>query len=335
MEKMEFGQRRITRLKIRIKSRLHLTLIAMHKSEYRKNGGLGFAIDYPSCELTFSRATDFSITDNRIYPTADDEQEKLITLLQTIRTKNSFASAVEIVIDGNMIPHAGFGSGTAITLACLEALHTLNGSNPSADCLIRESGRGGTSGVGIHTYFNGGCVFDLGKPIDDKIHSPSNHVISPPLPLLLAQLPMPNWDFGVCIPLAIPRKTQAEERAFFERTCPLPREAVYEALYHSLFGLYAAIREADKSTFCRALRTIETCAWKQAERQEYGVALSEIEQSLYKQGAEAVGMSSLGPSLFFLADNVPDLVAKMHNKRPDCEWLLTKPVNYGRKLNYD
>ncbi len=322
-------------LKIGTHSRLHLTLLAMHKDEYRMNGGLGFAIDDPSCELTFSRDTDFSITDNRSYPLADDEQEKLITLLQTIRTKDGFASAVGIVIDGNMIPHAGFGSGTAITLACIEALHTLNGSNPSADFLIRESRRGGTSGVGIHTYFNGGCVFDLGKPIDDKIHSPSNHVISPILPLLLTQLPMPNWDFGVCIPLAIPRKTQAEERAFFERTCPLAPEAVYEALYHSLYGLYAAIREADKSTFCRALRTIQTCAWKQAERQEYGVALSEIEQSLYEQGAEAVGMSSLGPSLFFLSDNVPDLLTKMRSRRPDCEWLLTKPTNHGRKLSHD
>lgn len=320
---------------LKVYSRLHMTLLAMHKGMYRMNGGIGFAIDEPRCKLTFSRATDFSITDNRVYPLADDENEKLITLLQIIRKKNGFANAVEIVIDGNMIPHAGFGSGTAITLACLEALHTQNGSNPSADDLIKESRRGGTSGVGIHTYFNGGCVFDLGKSIDDKIHSPSNHVISPTLPLLLAQLPMPDWDFGVCIPLAIPRKTQAEERAFFERTCPLAREAVYETLYHSLFGLYAAIREADKSTFCSALRTIQTCAWKQAERQEYGVALSEIEQSLYEQGAEAVGMSSLGPSLFFLGENVPDVIDRMRLKRQDCDWLLTKPANNGRTITYD
>ena len=307
----------------------------MHKGEYRINGGLGFAINEPCCELTFSRATDFSITDNRVCPLTDIEREKLITLLKTIRTMNCFANAVEVVIDGNMIPHAGFGSGTAITLACIEALHTLNGSSPSKDDLIRESRRGGTSGVGIHTYFTGGCVFDLGRSIDDKIHSPSNHVVSPTLPLLLDQLPMPDWDFGVCIPLAIPRKTQAEERAFFERTCPLESDAVYETLYHTLFGLYPAIREGDRSTFCHALRTIQSCAWKQAERQEYGVALSELEHSLYAQGAEAVGMSSLGPSLFFLAENVPDLVAKMHNKRADCEWLLTKPANHGRKLSHD
>ncbi|PPD18075.1 MAG: beta-ribofuranosylaminobenzene 5'-phosphate synthase [Methylobacter sp.] len=320
---------------LKVYSRLHMTLLAMHKGMYRMNGGIGFAINEPRCEFAFSRATDFSITDNRAYPLADDENEKIITLLQNIREKNGFANAVEVIIEGNMIPHAGFGSGTAITLACIEALHTINNSNPSKDDLIRESRRGGTSGIGIHTYFTGGCVFDLGRPIDNKMHSPSNHVASPILPLLLDQLPMPDWDFGVCIPLAIPRKTQAEERAFFERICPLESDAVYETLYHTLFGLYPAIREGNRSTFCHALRAIQACAWKQAERQEYGVALSDLEQSLYEQGAEAVGMSSLGPSLFFLAENVPDLIAKMRNKRPDCEWLLTKPANHGRKLSHD
>ena len=138
-------------LTIKVHSRIHFTLLAMHKGEYRINGGLGFAIDNPNCELTFSSATNCSITDNRIYPLAVNEQEKLIALLQTIRTKNGFANAVEIVVDGNMYPHAGFGSGTAITLACLEALHKLNGFHVLADDLAKESGRGGTSGVGIHT----------------------------------------------------------------------------------------------------------------------------------------------------------------------------------------
>jgi beta-ribofuranosylaminobenzene 5'-phosphate synthase len=143
---------------------------------------------------------------------------------------------------------------------------------------------------------------------------------------------MPDWEIGICIPLSIPHKSQAEERAFFERTCPLPTEAVYETLHHALFGLYAAIREADRTTFCRALRAVQACAWKKAERLEYGAALTDIEQALYANGAEAVGMSSLGPSLFFLADNVPDIVNQMRLTRSDCEWLVTRPANYGRQL---
>lgn len=322
------------KLTVSAHSRLHLTLLAMHNGEYRINGGLGFAIDNPNCQLTFSSAADFAINDQRTIPLVGNELERLVTLLQTEQKRCDFPVAVEIVINGNMRPHSGFGSGSAISLACLEALHRLNGSMPSPDELITASGRGGTSGVGIHSYFSGGCVFDLGRTTDNNAHAPS-HQVTASRPLLLDQLPMPDWEIGICIPLSVPYKSQAEERAFFERTCPLPAEAVYETLYHSLFGLYAAIRDADRTTFCHALRAVQACAWKKAERLEYGAALIEIEQALYANGAEAVGMSSLGPSLFFLADNVTDIVNQMRLTRPDCEWLLTRPANYGRKLTDD
>ncbi|MGZ8955337.1 MAG: beta-ribofuranosylaminobenzene 5'-phosphate synthase family protein [Methylovulum sp.] len=328
---MEKQPKKINSLTIFIYSRLHLTLLAMHNSEYRINGGLGFAITDPRCALIFSTATDFSINDQRPNPLANKELKRLVTLLRTEQKRHDFPIAADIVINGNMRPHSGFGSGSAISLACLEALHRLNGSIPSTAELVDASGRGGTSGVGIHSYFSGGCVFDLGRPTDSNAHAPS-HQVTASRPLLLDQLPMPDWEIGICMPLTILHKSQADERAFFERTCPLPAEAVYETLYHSLFGLYAAIREADRATFCHALRAVQACAWKKAERLEYGTALFEIEQALYANGAEAVGMSSLGPSLFFLADNTADIINQMRLARPDCEWLLTRPANHGREL---
>ncbi|TAN70164.1 MAG: beta-ribofuranosylaminobenzene 5'-phosphate synthase [Methylobacter sp.] len=323
--------RRIKRLKVSAPSRLHLTLLAMHNGEYRINGGLGFAIADPSCELTFSSSVDFSIDDQRTNPLGCDELERLVTLLKTEQKRRGFPVAVDVVINGNMRPHFGFGSGSAISLACLEALHRLNGSMPSPSELVAASGRGGTSGVGIHSYFSGGCVFDLGRTSDNSAHAPSHHATAS-RPLLLDQLPMPDWEIGICIPLSVRHKSQADERAFFERTCPLPAEAVYETLYHSLFGLYAAIREVDKTTFCNALRAVQTCAWKKAEWLEYGSSLMDIEQALYTGGAEAVGMSSLGPSLFFLATNVTELINQMRLVHPDCEWILTCPANHGRRL---
>lgn len=321
------------KLRISAFSRLHLTLLAMHAGEYRINGGIGFAITDPACELVFSGAPVFSIDDQRADPLSHNELARLSTILHAEQERHGFATALDVTVGGRMRTHSGFGSGTAISLACLEALHRLNGSAPSPAALISASGRGGTSGVGIHTYFSGGCVFDLGRSVGIGLHEPSHQVAIPQPPLVMDRLPMPEWDIGICIPLDIPHKTEAEERAFFERTCPLPAEAVYATVHHALFGLYAAIREADRSTFCRALRAVQECAWKKAERLEYGSALAEIEQSLYDCGAEAVGMSSLGPSLFFLADNVADVVSRMQNARPDCECFLTHPVNSGRSLH--
>lgn len=323
-----------TKLTIFVNSRLHLTLLALHSGEYRVNGGLGFAIAEPTCILIFSKATSFSILDNRTHPLTVEESDRLQTLLIEEQKLLEFGHALDIVLSGNMRPHAGFGSGTAITLACLEALHLVNGSQATPAELITASGRGGTSGVGIHSYFSGGYVFDLGRKIDGSPFMPSNQTGPKQLPLLLDRGPMPAWEFGICLPAGIPHKTQAEEREFFARTCPLPADAVYETVYHTLFGLYAALREADRAGFCNALNTIQTCAWKQAERQEYGRELLDLEQAIYMAGADAVGMSSLGPSLFFLADDVPAIIEKMRIGRPDCDWLITRPDNHGRKIVY-
>lgn len=330
---MEQRQGSPTRLTIAVYSRLHLTLLAMHAGEYRINGGIGFAIADPACELVFSGAPISSIDDQRADPLSPNELVRLSSILHAEQKRHSFATAIAITIGGRMRTHSGFGSGTAISLACLEALHRLNGSTPSPAALISASGRGGTSGVGIHTYFSGGCVLDLGRPVGIDLHEPSHQASALQPPLVMDHLPMPEWDIGICIPLGIPHKTEAEERAFFERTCPLPASAVYETLYHSLFGLYAAIREADRATFCRSLRAVQECAWKKAERLEYGSALAEIEQSLYGCGAEAVGMSSLGPTLFFMADNVADVANRMRGAHPDCECFLTRPANGERSMH--
>lgn len=320
------------KLTVSIHSRLHLTLLAMHTSGYRMNGGLGFAISDPTCKLTFYDASDFVIYDHRTDPLSVNEIERLIGILQAEQKQHAFTTTLAVSIDGKMRTHFGFGSGTAISLACLEALHRLNGSIPLPAKLVAASGRGGTSGIGTHTYFSGGCVFDLGRRANKESHAPSHQVAAFQAPLLLDKMPMPEWDIGICIPIGITHKTEAEERVFFERTCPLPAVAVYETLYHSVFGLYAAIREADRATFCQALRVIQECAWKKAERLEYGTALAEIEQALYKCGADAVGMSSLGPTLFFMAKDIKNVIRQMHSFHPDCECFHTRPSNSGRKI---
>ncbi|WP_427500643.1 beta-ribofuranosylaminobenzene 5'-phosphate synthase family protein [Methylomonas sp. MED-D] len=321
-------------LLLSINSRLHLTLISLHYEGYRINGGLGFAIRNPNSKISFTKSSIFSFNDIREITVTDDGIERLLTLLRNEKNHHQFKYAFNIKIEGNMRPHAGFGSGTAVTLACLEALHILNGSEISSAELVAASGRGGTSGVGIHSYFSGGYVFDLGRKVDDSVFSPSHLNGSKPAPLLLDQGPMPDWEFGICMPAAIAHKTQAEERDFFRRTCPLPADKVYETVYHTLFGLYAALREADRTAFCAALKAVQNCAWKLAERREYGGALFELEQAIYAAGADAVGMSSLGPSLFFLADDVNRIVTAMRQSRPDCEWLITRPDNRGREIIY-
>lgn len=325
----------LEKLTVVVPSRLHLTLLAMHSGEYRMNGGIGFAIKNPCARLGFTKSEKFEIKDLRSSSISLVEKERLSLILEAACVQNKFDKAFKVSIEGNMLTHFGFGSGTAITLACIEALHLLNDYPIAQDVLIQASGRGGTSGVGIYTYFDGGGIFDLGKPIDDTKHLPSSLVRSRSLPLLLDQFMMPEWDIGICIPRKIPNKSQIEEQEFFKRACPISANSVYETTYHTLFGLYGALKENNKSTFCSALKAIQECTWKQLEREEYGQALMDIETSLYLCGAQAVGMSSLGPSLFFLAENVDEVIIEMQKLSVDCELFVTQPQNHGRTIKHD
>lgn len=325
----------LEKITVEVASRLHLTLLAMHSGEYRMNGGIGFAIKNPCGRLVFTKSEKFEIEDLRSRSMNLAEQERLLLILETKCIQNKFDKVFKVSIDGNMLTHSGFGSGTAITLACMEAMYLLNDYPITQDILTQSSGRGGTSGVGIYTYFEGGAVFDLGKPTDNTKHLPSNLVETRYLPLLLDKFVMPEWDIGICIPKNIPNKSQTEEEEFFKRVCPISANSVYETTYHTLFGLYAALKENNKSTFCQALKAIQKCKWKKLEREEYGQALMDLEISLYLCGAAAVGMSSLGPSLFFLADNVNDVITKMQELFVDCELFVTQPQNQGRIVRHD
>jgi beta-ribofuranosylaminobenzene 5'-phosphate synthase len=198
---------------------------------------------------------------------------------------------------------------------------------------VFSSGRGGTSGIGINAYFEGGLIIDLGRRSKEFFFRPSQLSENrKSLPLMMQRIEMPEWEVGICIPNNIPHKSEKEEAGFFRKTCPIPSSSVYKILYNVIYGLYSAVRENDKKTFCLALQSIQQCAWKLAERKQYGEKLLRIEQQLYKCGAEAVGMSSLGPSLFFFSKDVKAVFEKMKIRMPDCKLFVTKPSNSGRKI---
>lgn len=231
-----------------------------------------------------------------------------------------------------MRTHVGLGSATGIRLASIEALAIVNESSIDRAAIVRASGRGGTSGIGVNSYFDGGLVCDLGRACGGEF-LPSSRAESSLPPLVLPSVAMPDWPILLCLPRDIPAKTQAEEVEFFERTTPLSAEASYEASYIAMFELYAAAVGADFAAFCRGVERMQTTAWKRAERAEYGTGLTAISDGLRAGGARCVGMSSLGPLLFCLADpaEMSDLarVAASFN----CDTFQVRPTNSGRRLS--
>jgi beta-ribofuranosylaminobenzene 5'-phosphate synthase len=313
--------------------RLHVTLINMGNGGYRTNGGVGFAIGYPITSVEFKRSTHFQISDKRKNALSSSSEARLSDAINRLCDLHGLKSGISVKVTGDSQPHFGFGTGTSLRLACIEALFILNGIPYTPNLIISSSGRGGTSGIGVHTYFNGGLVLDLGKPGRLLEHLPSNQQEDNlSIPLLLKHSPMPEWKIGICIPAGVNSISESQERSFFKRVCPISEKEVHETLYHVIFGLQAAVAESDFSTFCNAISAIQKCRWKHEEREQYGPHLRSIEEKLYKSGASAVGMSSMGPTLYFFAPDIENVLGRAHLALPECNIIATNFVNHGREI---
>lgn len=322
-------------VQIKTPARIHMSLLDMSDSGYRMNGGIGFFISglSLSTEIKFSNRIQF--IDNResktplIFP-----QKTFLSWLDNYLINNNILQKFSVTLSGNTPSHYGFGVSTSVRMACIEGISKLLETNISHNAMIKQSRRGGTSGIGVNGYFTGGCIFDLGRE-SAKNHTPSRCGESTQhLPLLLQQLPMPDWQIGVLIPNNIQPITHQKEVDFFNHTCPIDQQSVYEASYHALFGILASVKTKNFSSFCRAVNALQTQTWKQAERSLY-TEVPVFEKILLDAGAKAIGMSSLGPSLYFFADNIKVVLNKAKNLTLDAEIFQVNINNIGREITND
>ncbi len=318
-------------IRIDVFPRLHLTLIDLAANGYRRNGGVGFAIDTLLATLIFR-----SSNTTRLLPLSEREYgiseiESLTNRLETIRSQLHFKQGVALVNVSPFRRHCGLGAGTAITLACIEALFIANNARVDPNELQRISGRGGTSGIGVNTYFTGGLVFDLGREIDGSEFVPSESAIdSGYVPLMCNQIPMPAWPIGFFSPSRIQSIDVEEEARFFRNTCPIPQSAVYETTYHVVFGILAAVLANRFDSFCESVNALQDCFWKSAEISIYGEEVSGLMAELRGLDCQAVGMSSLGPGLYFLAKDFDRVFTAVNKQFPNENIVATLPRNMGR-----
>lgn len=301
-------------IKITAFPRIHMTLIGMNADGYRINGGIGFSISEPRIFFSVKSSDSFSLKDLRGACFTSSEINRLKDKIDNIRSEYKLKYSIQCEIGGECPTHFGFGSSTATYLACIEALFILNDYPYDNELLVRISSRGGTSGIGINTYFKGGFVFDIG------IRNKNNSSIAPSsistqranLPLVLNHIKLPNWKVGLILPSQIKSKSELEEIEFFKRTCPIDKEAVSSILYESLYGVFSGIYENDFDIFCDAVKTIQGTKWKKEERGLYGKAIDILEEHIYNSGVKCVGMSSLGPGLYFLSEDIEKAYSKLN-----------------------
>jgi len=316
--------------------RIHITLIGMNNNSYRINGGIGFSIDTPITNSHFKLSKDIEIQDKREKKFTQDEQEKLINTIESVKNDNKMNNGITCIIESDIFPHYGLGSNTSIYLSCIEALFLLNEVTYDNSKIISLSTRGGTSGIGINTYFDGGYVFDIGIKNERDLLVPSSIANrNGKKPLVIYKGETPNWEIGICIPHYLNNKSEQEEKDFFSKYCPIGKKYINDILYESVYGITSAIIERDYKVFCQSINAIQKTRWKHLERSLYGKALLKLEKKIMQLGADCVGMSSLGPSLFFLSDNIINIINELKHDKSNLQCYISKMNNQGRLIIND
>ena len=310
----------------------------MNKDGYRLNGGIGFSISSPTLDISFDESDTIIIIDKRIHGFAKDELNRLNSHINHVSENQEFEKKFICVINESIIQsHVGFGSNSMIFLACVEALFILNQRDYTEKDVIALSGRGGTSGIGINTYFRGGFVFDTGVTNQGlRAHAPSSTFVSTECqqPLLMKSIELPLWDLGICIPQIVP-KTEEDEKRFFQRNCPIEKSDVEKILYDVVYGVTSSLLENDFKAFCESINAIQQTKWKSLERNLYGETIIEAENTIRKNGARCVGMSSLGPMLYFFGDDIENSVERVSQEMPQCVCFKTTFNNLSRIVEND
>lgn len=331
-------QKRLNMLKIKAFPRIHITLIGMNREGYRINGGIGFSMASPTLNLRFEPDGEICVLDERNPGFSKEELARLNNHLNKVRKDEHLSEGYRCVIEEGLIhSHFGFGTSTMAYLSCTEALLAINRREYTINDVVKLSGRGGTSGIGISTYFKGGFIFDTGiKNNAVRILAPSSCFNGDECrkPLIFKNIGLPGWELGICIP-PIQNKTEDEEKAFFDKNCPIGQEAVEKILYESVYGISSSLLENDFNTFCKSVDSIQITKWKSLERNLYGDELKVIESVIRKAGAKCVGMSSLGPLLYFFGEDIDGIVDRVNADLTGGKCFKTSFNNSGRILLYD
>jgi beta-ribofuranosylaminobenzene 5'-phosphate synthase len=276
--------------------RLHLGLLDLGKSTPRKYGGIGLAIDDLPLVLKVEEAESFSLIgfDRLDRAAVEDVKRATMRLLEVIDPPKA-----RIILEAAPMQHIGLGSKTSLILAVLEATRLAGGNRLPHSDIQRLSGRGGTSGVGVHVFFRGGLIVDGGHlSKGQRDYRPSSATRPSRLPPVLIAEPVPQtWAFSLILPEGIRLAGNSELRFFADNT-PIPDREVDRAMSIAYHGLAASVIEDDLHTFRESLAEFHTTGFKRRELMAQTEGTKNLFHQLEEETSAAVGMSSLGPLIY-------------------------------------
>ncbi len=299
-----------------------MALIDMNASLGRVDGSIGLTVDKPFISITAEKSDIIEITGS------SEHAERMKNSASLILPEGK---GIHINIDSDYPSHIGMGSGTQAALAAGMAVNRLYDLDLKVYEIAVKVGRGGTSGIGVAAFENGGFILDGGHKFrDKKAFLPSAASRLPPAPVILRK-DFPDWYLVIAIPQH-KGASMTSEVNIFQTECPVPLREVEQLSHIILMQLLPALAEEDMAAFGRSINAIQELGFKKRE-----VALQPVSNVLMKTlregGAYGAGMSSFGPAVYAFGENAEELrkiaLEFLGNKG---QVFITKPRNKGARI---
>lgn len=308
--------------------RIHVSLADMGFASLRAFGGIGFSIERPLTVFQFEQCNELELHGLEVL-----DEEGRADLTQVIKRMTIDRGELHFRAQLKEAPlqHVGFGSKTTLSLALIAGVNAFMSIGWSIEQMQRLSGRGAASGVGIHSFFSGGVIWDVGhRAAAGKPLLPSGSTTVTGIPPLATRIPFPDaWRVLLVLPGERPM-TGAEEIEFFVENAPVPEEqalSTMAALYH---GVLPAILLSDYGALASALAEVHRVGFKARELGRWSPHLQMVLAALAKSGF-AVGLSSVGPLIYaILPDDDPIALDKV---RGVCAGMTIRMVTMVRGWN--
>jgi beta-RFAP synthase len=318
-------------------ARLHLGFLDLNGSSGRKFGSIGLAINSHFTTINIKKNSQTQITTPQSHPDLNFKIEALLkTFYQNLGASiNKKDRHVDIKIEQLIPEHAGFGSGTQLTLAIGMALCRLHDISISTPELARYLGRGARSGIGIATFDQGGFIIDAGL---------SPHSSAPPV---IAQYSFPEeWRIVLIMNEQQQGVHGQQEKQAFSELSPFPLANSHAICHLSLMQLLPALIEKNIDQFGDAVTKIQALIGDHFAPVQGGRYTSRLVADLLfhaeKLGHRGIAQSSWGPTgcVFIESQSQAEaLVAKLkqHTKlelKPNQppSFIITQANEIGAKI---
>lgn len=267
-------------------SRLHFGLIGWGPQHERQFGGVGVMVAPPSLIVRASLATQFSVHGSL--------EARATSIVQRLATHWQLEALppwrLEVVVAPP--PHAGLGTGTALSLAIVSAVAQALGRNQlTLEEMALVTGRGLRSAVGAHGFAGGGLIYEDGKAAGDVLGRLKTRIAIPDA-----------WRFVLVRTASGLGLGGDDERRAFEMVSSTPVRTADKVRQIAEARLIPAARVGDFESFATAVGDYNQWSgslFASVQGSEFASAeIAELIATLRQHGIHGAGQSSWGPTVF-------------------------------------